>query len=120
MIINPVMQTIGSSLNIPTYPDEMRPFANDGDYPVRFITYNETDERPNLRGNNADICEGLTFQIHLFTKGGNPVAEKETLKAEIRKQGLSIQNNYTNYEQETGYYHYVITCWTWDVIRKVN
>lgn len=114
MNINPRMQTIGSELNIPTYPDIMQPANNGGEYPEKYIVYYYSDERPISRGSNADIAEGVTVQVHLFTKD-NPVSLKERLKAKLR-ESFVLQNLSQYYEQETGYHHIIVTVWDWDTI----
>lgn len=115
MNVNPRIQTIGTAMSIPTFPDEMNPLANDGEYPSTFITYLYTDERPTLRGSGRDIAEAATIRLNLFTKG-DPITLKETLKQKLREDGFTILNASQYFEKDVGMVNVMITCWDWDVI----
>lgn len=117
MNVNPRILAIGSSMNIPTYPDVMRP-SEGGAYPDKYIVFLYSDERPILRGTRP-IAEAATIQVHLFTNS-SPITDKETLKQKLTDQGFVIQSIAQYHEDDTGYTHLIITVWDWDTFTEAS
>lgn len=70
-------------------------------------TWNYSDERPILYGDDTDLCDVTYVQIHGFTKGSTK-SIKRGIRTALRSVNFTITNTLELYEDDTGYYHVVV------------
>lgn len=104
MNVNPLILSALTSLSpIPIEPNRYKGTA------TTYIVFNYADERPVVSGNDYDLIDTTTVQVHYFTKG-NPQTNKKAIRRLLRAAGFTIINTQEFYETETEYNHVVVEC----------
>lgn len=100
MNVYPIIRKALASLNLPMYPE-----TYDGDA-QEYITYNYTDERAEVSGDDDDIYDVTSVQVHYWTRG-DPHTIKSTIRRLLRSAGFSITSTQQLYD-ESGYRHVIV------------
>lgn len=76
-----------------------------------WIVFNYVTESPALRGDDEDIEEKTTFDVHFYTKDKTQIHKvKELIKKNLRNAGFTIESTMPNsYENDTGFNHITVT-----------
>ncbi len=76
-----------------------------------WIVFNYVTELPVLHGDDADIEEETTFDVHYYTKNKSKAHKvKELIKKSLRYAGFTIESTVPpSYESDTGFYHTTVT-----------
>jgi len=101
--VNPLIISALASMSIPVTPDSDKGTATE------CIVFNYADERPVVSGNDEDLIDTTTVQVHYFTKS-DPQANKKAIRRLLRAAGFTIINTQEFYETETEYNHVVVEC----------
>lgn len=101
MNVNPIIIGALSPLGLPVEPNVYEGEATE------YITFNYADERPVVSGNDTDLFDRTTIQVHCFTKN-NPQQSKKTIRRLLRAAGFTILSTVELYENDTKYIHIVV------------
>jgi hypothetical protein len=101
MNVNPIVIGALYPLNIPVVPNVYEGSADE------YIVFNYADERPIMSGDDTDLFDRTTIQIHYFTKN-NPQANKKAIRRLLRAAGFTIISTAELYEDDTRYSHVVV------------
>ena len=72
-----------------------------------YITFNDSDNRPSLWGDNEAIMDTVYSQIHYFTPD-NPKSTAKKIRKQLRNANFTVISTTELYEEDTGLYHTVI------------
>lgn len=108
MNVNPLIINALSPLNIPVWPDYYIPETGDDIAPDEYITFDYTDERDVLYGDDEPLEEETILRVHYFTKG-DPTETKTKIRKLLRDADFIVQSTAQYYESDTGYRHIIIT-----------
>lgn len=76
-----------------------------------WIVLNYSDDRPVVYGDDTDIVEQITIQVHMFCFK-NVETKKKALRRSLRRKGFLILSTSQFYENDTGLTHIVVECQT--------
>lgn len=108
MSVSERVKSILGVLKMPVKPDVYRGKAEE------YIVFNVPDERPALSGDDLDLVDEITVQVHYYTKS-NPNPTKKKIRRLLRLGGFVITSTNQFYEDDTGYTHVVVTASTMEV-----
>lgn len=101
MNVNPIIIGALSPLGLPVVPN-----VYEGDS-EEYIVFNYADERPIISGNDTDLIDRTTIQVHYFTKS-NPQQNKKAIRRLLRAAGFIIISTDEFYEDDTRFTHVVV------------
>ena len=101
MNVNSIVIGALYSLNMPVVPNNYEGEADE------YIVFNYADERPIISGNDTDLIDRTTIQVHYFTKS-NPQPNKKEIRRLLRTAGFIIISTAEFYEEDTRYTHVVV------------
>lgn len=102
--VNPIMQTMDIN-GMPVYPDYVPP--EEQKRLTEYAVYVYADERPDVYGDDTDINDVTTIDLHIYSKC-NPQKYKKAARRFLRSSGFIILNTAENYESDTGFYHIAV------------
>lgn len=70
-------------------------------------SWNYSDERPTVYGDDTDLLDITYVQVHGYTKDST-IAIKKAIRNALRGVNFIILNTLEMYEDGTGYYHIVV------------
>jgi hypothetical protein len=107
MNINPIMQKlkIGS---MRVYPYYYIPTDKERDSGMEYIIYTYAGETPIFFGDDEAQLDETYITVHIFTQK-NPQKYKKDLRRFLRSNGFLIAETEELYEDDTRYYHVVVT-----------
>ena len=106
MNVNPTLLAAGTAFGLPIYPNVYK--GPDGvAKPDDYLTFNYVDERPIERGDDGDLYDQTTIQLHEFCKD-DPEPKKKPLRNFLRSNGFTILSTSEFYESDTKYNHIVV------------
>jgi hypothetical protein len=96
-----LLETTLDQLGIPHVPEVYKGPAKE------YVTYNYSDERPELSGDDGDIYDVTTVQVHYWTRG-DPHLIKSQIRQLLKAAGFSIVSVRQLYDDESGARHVVV------------
>jgi len=100
MNVYPLLRVALAPIGLPCEPEVYTGNAEE------YIIYNYADERTAISGDDDDILDDTSVQVHYFTRG-DPHAVKSLIRRQLRDAGFCISATVQLYD-ETGYRHVVV------------